>query len=142
MPAAGIHVASMPVSLPIQARRTPSPSRARSARASARPAAVWPPVPPPARTTVSGTGGEGGPSRRPGARGSGTRRGATALGSEPPLSGVALESQLDQAVDQLRVRQAGGLPEARIGGEPGESWNGVDLVHPDARLALEKEVDA
>src|SRR5262249_39106803 len=25
---------------------------------------------------------------------------------------------------------------------PGESWNGVDLVHPDARLALEKEVDA
>src|SRR5262245_9873777 len=93
--------------------------------------------------TVSGTGGERGPSRRPSALGSGTRRGATGhWGSEPPLSGVALESQLDQAVDQLRVRQAGGLPEARIGGEPGESWNGVDLVHPDARLALEKEVDA
>ena len=38
MPAAGTHVASMPAWLPIQASRTPSPSRARSALARARPA--------------------------------------------------------------------------------------------------------
>src|SRR5262249_45872401 len=122
MPAAGTHVASMPVSLPIQARRTLSPSRARSARASATPAAVRPPVPPPARTTVSGTGAGRGPSRRPRALGSGTRPGAAGgWGREPPLPGVTLEGQLDQAVDQLRVRQAGGFPEAGIGGEPRES---------------------
>src|SRR5262245_28486461 len=133
----------MPAWLPIHARRTPSPSRPRSALARASPAAVWPPVPPPAKTTVSGASGERGPWGRPAALGSGTRLGSAGRwGFEPALPGVALEGQLDQPVDQLRVRQARGLPEAGIGREARESRNGVDLVHPDPRRALKEEVNA
>src|SRR5262245_874734 len=113
MPAAGTQVASMPVWLPIHVSRTPSPRRARSAVAMARPAAVCPPVPPPARTIVRTRDAEGDPAGRPGALGPGTRLGpAGHRGFEPPLPRVALEGQLDQAVDQLRIGQARRLPEA------------------------------
>ena len=93
-------VASMPDWLPTQASRTPPPSRARSAVARARPAAVCPPVPPPAKTTPAVPPGALVPRARPPPPGSvpggaGTR--------EPPLPRVALEGQLDQAVDQLRA---------------------------------------
>src|SRR5262245_17422610 len=140
MPAAGTQVASMPAWLPIQTSRTPSPSRVWSALARAKPAAVCPPVPPPARTTVRGRDEET-LSRRLGALGSRTRPGPVGrAGLQPPFPRVALEGQLDQPVDQLRIRQSRRLPEARIGRETSEPGNRVDLVDPDARLALEEEV--
>src|SRR5919197_706951 len=81
--------------------------------ATARPGLVWPPVPPPAMTTST------------------TAR----------LFALALERELDQAVEQLAVAQPRGLPHARVPARGREPWNRVDLVDQDA-VVLEKEVHA
>src|SRR5262249_28487114 len=144
-------VASSPRWLPIQASRTPSPSRARRAVASARPAEVWPPVPPPVRTTRSAAGPgrppAGATDAAPRSRASAGRSGLAptpALGSRLArrrLAGVTLESQPDQAVDEPGVGEPGRLPEPGIGRRLGEAGHGVDLVHPDPVVLAEEEVD-
>src|SRR5262245_13215533 len=103
----------MPFRLPIQWRsRMP---RACRAAATARPAFVWPPVPPPAMTTRA---------RSPGA----------AMGLP------VFEREVDQPRDQLRVGQPRGLPEPRVSRGGGESRNRIDLVDEDAIRALDEEV--
>src|SRR5688572_8037321 len=84
---------------------------ARSMAATARPGLVWPPVPPPAIRIVA----------------------------LPGLFAVALQGQLEEALDEVGIGQAGGLPHPRVPAGRGEAGNGVDLVHED-RAALEEEV--
>src|SRR5438552_15717851 len=70
--------------------------RSRRRAATARPGLVWPPVPPPAMTTSTTT----------------------------RLFALALERELDQAVEQLAVAEPGSLPHSRVParrGEPGRS---------------------
>src|SRR5205823_772934 len=54
---------------------------------------------------------------------------------------MTLECQADQALDELAVGEAGGLPEPCVGAGRREAGDGVDLVQDDA-IALEEEVDA
>src|SRR4029077_12117746 len=53
----------------------------------------------------------------------------------------ALEGEGDEAGDQLRIGDAGGLPEPRVRAGRGEARDRVDLVHEHAPLALDEEVD-
>src|SRR5579875_3559076 len=56
---------------------------------------------------------------------------------------VALDSQFDQAIQQLCVAQAAGFPELGIHADLGKAGHGVNLVDVDlARLFLEEEIDA
>src|SRR5215510_1935726 len=59
--------------------------------------------------------------------------------SAPAVAG-ALESELEQALDERVVVQPGGLPEPGVGAGRGEPGNGVDLVDEGA-VALEEEID-
>src|SRR3989449_9235479 len=86
-------------------------ARSRRRAATARPGLVWPPVPPPAMTTSTTT----------------------------RLFALALERELDQAVEQLAVAEPGSLPHPRVPARRGEPWDRVDLVDADP-VALEKEV--
>jgi MFS family permease len=63
-------------------------------------------------------------------------------GRSAPPAGVALDRQVDQPGDQVRVGQAGGRPQQREHALGGEAGDGVDLVDQDAsgRLLVE-EVD-
>src|SRR5947199_43484 len=85
--------------------------RSRRRAATARPGLVWPPVPPPAMTTSTTT----------------------------RLFALALERELDQAVEQLAVAEPGSLPHSRVPARRGEPGDRVDLVDEDP-IALEKEV--
>src|SRR5207253_5166260 len=85
--------------------------RSRRRAATARPGLVWPPVPPPAMTTSTTT----------------------------RLFVLALERELDQAVEQLAVAEPGGLPHPRVAARRGEAGDRVDLSDEDP-IALEKEV--
>src|SRR5256712_848188 len=85
--------------------------RSRRRAATARPGLVWPPVPPPAMTTSTTT----------------------------RLFALALERELDQAVEQLAVAELGSLPHSRVPARRGEPGDRVDLVDEDP-IALEKEV--
>src|SRR5262245_33824992 len=143
MPAVGTHVASTPAWLPIQARWTRSPSRAWSALAMASPAAVCPPVPPPAMMTDRGAAGADARSPPAAALGAGTRLGLARPGrGQPALLRLPLESERDQPVDERSIGEPAGLPETRVGREAGESGDGVDLVDPDPIVVGEEEVDA
>src|SRR2546429_6807723 len=86
-------------------------ARSRRRAATARPGLVWPPVPPPAMTTSTTT----------------------------RLFVLALERELDQAVEQLAVAEPGGLPHPRVAARRGEAGDRVDLIAEDP-IALEKEV--
>src|SRR3989442_14058391 len=88
-------------------------ARSRRRAATARPGLVWPPVPPPAMTTSTTT----------------------------RLFALALERELDQAVEQLAVAEPGSLPHPRVPARRGEPWDRVDLVGRRP-IALEKEVHA
>src|SRR5688500_5307187 len=56
---------------------------------------------------------------------------------------AALDTELDDALDQTRVFQLRRFPQLRIHGDVRETGNGVDLVHEQAILpALEKKIDA
>src|SRR4029450_8333216 len=93
------------------ARRASTPSRLpiqawltprrRSPAATARPGLVWPPVPPPAMRTVTLSG----------------------------LLAVALQGQLDEALDEVGIRQPRRLPHPREAAGRREPGNGIDLVH-------------
>src|SRR5438034_4858278 len=85
--------------------------RSRRRAATARPGLVWPPVPPPAMTTSTTT----------------------------RLFALALERELDQAVEQLAVAEPGSLPHSRVPARRGEPGERVDRVDEDP-TALEKEV--
>src|SRR5215471_18242943 len=47
---------------------------------------------------------------------------------------VALDGELDKAVDELFVGEAGGFPEFWVHADGGEAGQRVDLVEVDARL--------
>src|SRR5438552_14581506 len=74
-----------------------------------------------------------------------TSRPTPAGGSERPaalsFAIVAFYGQLDQAVDQLRVGNARGLPHLRVHGDRGEAGDRVDLVHHDLLRFHQEEVD-
>src|SRR5262249_55611398 len=54
---------------------------------------------------------------------------------------MELEGQLDQTVDELRVRKAGSLPEFGVHADRGETGNGVEFVDVDfSVLAIEEKV--
>src|SRR5690606_1182687 len=56
---------------------------------------------------------------------------------------VPLQAQLDQTVDQFRVRQAGGFPQLGEHADVREAGHGVDLIHPDGlRLLVHEKVHA
>src|SRR5690348_8247581 len=114
MPAAGAPRDSTPSRLPIHAQVTP---RRRRAAATASPGLVWPPVPPPVTTTSART----------------SAGGALVVG--------ALEGELEEALDERVVVEAGGLPQPRVRARRGEARDGVDLVH-ERPIAVEEEVDA
>src|SRR2546426_4275129 len=88
-------------------------ARWRRTAATARPGLVWPPVPPPAMTTSTTTS----------------------------FFALALERELDQALEQLAVGEPGGLPHPRVPARRREPRDRVDLVDQDA-VVLEKEVHA
>src|SRR5215212_3822282 len=110
MPAAGTRRASTPSRLPIHTQRWP---RARSTVATATPGNVCPPVPPPAIK----------------------KREPVTLCS---AGGMPLEGELDEAVDQRRVVDAGRLPHLRVAARAREPGDRVDLVHVDP-VVLQKE---
>ena len=56
-----------------------------------------------------------------------------AAGPRGGAAGVAGERELDEAVDELRVRDAGHLPEPRVHRDGREAGDGVHLVHQEAR---------
>src|SRR5437867_10615093 len=87
--------------------------RSRRTAATARPGLVWPPVPPPAITTSTST----------------------------ILFALAIERELDQALEQLAVAEPGGLPHPRVPARRGEPGDRVDLVHENA-VAVQEEVHA
>src|SRR5437016_4011585 len=137
MPVCGTRWASIPEREPIHAQLI---ERSRSRAATARPGLVCPPVPPPAMTTsavtMTGAPWSAGPPR------DGLRR------AQPPSPGgslalMSLEGELDQAVDQIGVAEAGGRPHLRVGARRGEPRDRVDLVHQHAVApTLDEEVDA
>ncbi len=55
---------------------------------------------------------------------------------------VPLDAEPDQAVAQIRVRQAVGLPELGVDAGLGEAGHGVDLVDEDLAVGLDEEVAA
>jgi len=59
-------------------------------------------------------------------------------------SGDALDRELDQPVEQIRIRQAARFPELRIHADGGESGDRVQFVEVDAavRLAIRKSARA
>src|SRR5271156_4049688 len=52
---------------------------------------------------------------------------------------MQLNRQLDQPINQLRIRQSGGFPQLRIHADGGEARNGVQFVHVNLAGALLKE---
>src|SRR5262245_30943114 len=107
----------MPACEPIHAQAI---ERSRSSAATARPELVYPPMPPPAMTTSA----------------------VTALPSRA-LALMSLESERDQAVDQIGVGETGGRPHLGVGAGRREARDGVDLVHQHpVGPALDEEVDA
>src|SRR5712691_1384643 len=124
-PASGTRRASMPERLPIQCTSTWAE---RSAAATASPALVCPPVPPPAMTILTWER-ERNPRHR---RGRGQGEGDSL---------ALLEGQVDEPGDELGVWNARGFPETRVGAGGGEARDGIDLVDQHA-LALDEEVHA
>src|SRR5258706_13020271 len=55
---------------------------------------------------------------------------------------MTLERELDEAVDEARVVEPRGLPHLRVAARAREPGDGVDLVHVDAVVAFEEEIDA
>src|SRR5262245_10405544 len=107
----------MPACEPIHAQAI---ERSRSSAATARPGLVCPPVPPPAMTTSA----------------------VTALPSRA-LALMSLEGERDQAVDQIGVGEAGGLPHLGVAAGRREARDRVDLVHQhQVGPAIEEEVAA
>ena len=51
---------------------------------------------------------------------------------------MALEGELDEPLDERRVVEPGCLPHLRVAARARESRDGVDLVQPEAILALER----
>src|SRR5262245_45178038 len=117
MPVGGTRCASMPEREPIHAQEI---ERSRRRAATARPGLVWPPVPPPAMTistTIRGAPRPAGPQPRDGLRraqlsearlgrrGPQPRDGLQRAQPQSPraLALVALEGELDQAIDQIGV---------------------------------------
>src|SRR5437660_4325372 len=64
-----------------------------------------------------------------------------ALRSSPAIP-VALEGEVDEAVDERDVVEARRLPHARVAAGRGEAGDGVDLVQEQTAVVLEEEVDA
>src|SRR5712691_4344845 len=143
MPLWGTRWASMPEREPIQAQVL---ERSRSRAATARPGLVWPPVPPPAMATRIRLEADtrirpsvlcGGPEMAPA-----LPRAADDPQRAPAGASPAFEGEVDEAGDQLRVGDAGGFPQPRVGAGRGETRDRVDLVHEHAPLALDEEVHA
>src|SRR5580704_11664873 len=59
------------------------------------------------------------------------------------LFGMKFEGQLDEAVDQLRVRKPRGFPQLRVHADGGEARNGVELIYENlVGAAFEEKVTA
>src|SRR5882672_3581382 len=106
--------ASTPSRLPIHTWGRP---RCCRAVATARPGLVWPPVPPPAITI-----GPGAPVLLP-------RR-----------VPVTLQGEIDEALHDVGIGEAGGLPHLGVTARRGEPRDGVDLVHEDRAGVVQEEI--
>src|SRR4029079_14952062 len=75
--------------------------------------------------------------------GEGPRRRSTVVGAQPSPLVMALETELDEAREQVVVIEAGGAPELGEHADRREAGDGVDLVHVLlSRLAVHQEIDA